>query len=80
MTSFPAPSDFKIPADAKEGEEFDSVATFKMSGGQLTLVAIAGSEIEDAEEMKAEPANAEAMEAEGSGDFMGNMKKRMSTP
>lgn len=68
MTSFPIPADFKAPANVKDGEEFDSVATFKMDKGQLVLIAIAGSELEAA------PAPEEDSEA----DFMGTMKKRMT--
>lgn len=49
---FPMPKGFRAPEDAKEGEEFDSVATLRLEDGQLCLVAIDGAEIGEYKEKK----------------------------
>lgn len=42
---FPMPKGFQAPADTKENEEFDAVATLRLEDGQLCLVAIDGAEV-----------------------------------
>lgn len=40
---FDVPQGYKPPEDTREGQEFDSVATFKLEpGGKICLVAIDG--------------------------------------
>lgn len=55
---FDVPQGFKPPEDTQEGQEFDSVATFKLEpGGKICLVAIDGvnlPEYSDKEKPEAE--------------------------
>jgi len=42
---FTPPAGFKTPNGTKEGEEFDTLATLRMEGDKLCLVAIDGVEL-----------------------------------
>lgn len=81
MPTFPAPPDFSPPDGVEDGQDFDVVATFSLSNGQLTLKAIEGTPVggdsdPDAEKEGAEPsAPSEGSEGEGGG-FLSAVEKR----
>lgn len=71
--TFTPPPAFKPPNGTKEGEEFDSLATFRLEGDKLCLVAIDGVELTDGpEEEKSEP-------EEDSDDWVGGVEKGLAS-
>lgn len=71
--TFATPAGFKPPNGTKDGEEFDSLATFKMEGDKLCLVAIDGVELTDGpEEEKSEP-------EDDSDDWVGGVEKGLAS-
>jgi hypothetical protein len=67
---FTPPAGFKTPNGTKEGEEFDTLATLRMEGSELCLVAIDGVEL--TEEETSEP-------EEDSDDWVGGVEKGLAT-
>ena len=39
-TSFPVPKGFSAPDGVKKGQEFSEIASFKIDGGNITIVSI----------------------------------------
>lgn len=82
MLATSLPKGFKIPDGAKEGTEFDTVATFIVNGDQISLKAIEGLPVgADSEEDTETPEEAatedEVVEeaADDGGDFMGSIER-----
>lgn len=70
---FAPPAGFKTPNGTKEGEEFDTLATLRLEGDKLCLVAIDGVELtEEEEEEKSEP-------EEDSDDWVGGVEKGLAS-
>lgn len=67
---FAPPAGFKPPNGTKEGQEFDTLATLRMEGDKLCLVAIDGVEL--TEEEKSEP-------EEDSDDWVGGVEKGLAS-
>lgn len=70
-TEFEIPAGFKPPQDVQDGQEFDVVATFRLEGTKLALVAIDGSELAE----KTETPKEEASEDD---DFIGAVNKGLA--
>ncbi len=79
MPNIPMPEGFQLPEGVKEGDEFDAVGSFVMSGGSLILKAVDGSPIPGYEEDDMEEDDMEE-EGEGGGaeDFLSGIERRMA--
>lgn len=77
------PQGFEIPDGAKEGTEFDTVATFIVSGGKISLKAIEGLPVGEGAESETEEApETEAAEEQEAGEegFMNSVERGLSAP
>lgn len=78
MPNIPMPEGFELPEGVKEGDEFDAVGSFVMSGGSLVLKSIDGSPIPGYEDDEMEDEGEMEEGGESPEDFLSGIERRMS--